>query len=193
MPPNFTCWDRGLNIEAFGSFSAVLSPRPLFAGSFPRLWARSSPGLHQFPPHHPQVGQREQREQLRRVLLQSTLAGLHICVFSRPIELRDAGRSILLVHQQHSWKRRHGSTRQRCAVFDMSGSIGQRDRLISGICRRRSPIRKPRISQWRNLDRTGLVNLLHLHPQLPLSQSLLLILHLQTQAMFPCGDLGVIQ
>ena len=35
--------------------------------------------IEQLAAHHPQVGQREQRHQLRRVFLQSPVAHLHMC------------------------------------------------------------------------------------------------------------------
>ena len=45
---------------------------------FPMLWAHSCQAPAQTLAHHPQIGQREQRVQLRRVLGQAAVAHLHM-------------------------------------------------------------------------------------------------------------------
>ena len=53
--------------------------------SLPRpLRAHSSCGSHQSPPRHPEVAQREQRDDLRRVLLQPAVT--HLRVAKLPLE-----------------------------------------------------------------------------------------------------------
>ena len=59
----------------FSGFDGLLALRCRLAS---RIWAHSCPCFHQIMTRHPQVGQRKQRGNLRPILRQSPVAGLHV-------------------------------------------------------------------------------------------------------------------
>lgn len=66
------------SIRSIARSMPLWARRPRGARPCRALRTHSSPGSHHLPPHHPQVRQREQRDDLRRVLGQPSVADLRV-------------------------------------------------------------------------------------------------------------------